>query len=444
VRWGEDVCGTITFSLSTSVTLPKVPLIRERFAGFVDPQMNLEAKMSILTEKEKNYMTVLEEAVNQMEEILPNILTSVGGPTLLQMMLGDNYAPSLSSYLTGSGSSSSPSLSGLSTPKMKNFLKQGLAALSGSSSSLAKAKMQTAAGATAVTVNDLPNELLMRIFSHLPPWSSLSVRRVNRLWDSLSMPQLPDLWAMFHWFQKLQNANGQDSTLFPIFCEKAFPFMIECSRIVQFVTSLSFNMVNIPIPKLDRTKPLVLGPIESALSATRILVYLDLWKSSVISAIKSQANPQIYNSAVNGFRSHYKTHLPEEKAANPAVLTFEDTNFWNTAENFFNPSHSFTQSLPYLISSNDVTDMTPFMETIRQQLEKKMFTSDDEARYLCTSYILFHILAKISAPGMVKLKSKTHPLSILKEYEAIIPIEFTHLLISQGIMKDRTYTKFSS
>ena len=458
VRFGEPVCGSITISLKCSTVLPKVPMIRERRAQFLDTQMTVDARDSLLTDKQKQYMVTVGEAVTRMEQVLPDLLTSVGGPYLIQMMLGDNYTSSAflsssssssSSLFGGSGSSSpnfassSSSSASPSTPKVKNFLNKltGGGAGSGLVSKGSKPLPSNVEG----PINDLPSEMLLRIFSHLPPWSALAVRRVNRVWDSFASPQLPDMWAMFHWFQKLQNASGRASEdLFATYCAKAFPFVRECAKIVQFVTSLNFIINPVVITAIDRQKavPLVLGPLESLIAVTRVLAYLDLWKSAVMGAINAQKNPTIYASAIDGFNVHWKTHLPPEMKECAETVAFEDQHFWNLILAFFQPEHSFTETLKFLLKPHYmISDVMPYAEQLRLQLEKRAIGPDyEDARKLCSTYIYILILVKIVIGQLPK--SKVKPLAVLKEYEQIIPPECTQLLISQGLMKDNSYTKF--
>ena len=203
-------------------------------------------------------------------------------------------------------------------------------------------------------------------------------------------------------------------------------------------------MTSFPIPQGEPDKPFVLGPIDSVLSVTRILVYLDLWKSAVMGAINSQTNPKIYTDSIGGFKAHWSGHLPEEMSNSAEAISFDDNAFWNMVERFFHPDHTFTQSLPFLISNENINRLFSIAELIKTQLERKKCPSDANARYLCCSYILIYILAKIAGPQLQKPKSKGHHLAILKDYESIIPIEYTRLLIAQGLMKDRSYTKFTS
>lgn len=447
VRFGEPVCGSITISLKSSNVLPKMPMIRERRAQFLDTQMTVDARDSLLNDKQKQYMTTVDEAVVRMEAVLPDLLTSVGGPYLIQMMMGDNYATS-SSLLSSSsaslfGGSSSPNFAASSsTPKVKTFLNK---LTGGGSGSGVLGKGKAIPANIEGPINELPAEILLRIFSHLPPWSALTVRRVNRLWDTLASPQLPDLWAMFHWFQKLQNAGGRaPEDLFATYCAKAFPFVCECAKIVQFVTSLNFILSPVSIPAIERHKavPLVLGPLDSLLSVTRVLAYLDLWKNAVMGAINAQKNPTIYANAINGFSTHWKTHLPQEMKETAETVTFDDQHFWNLVLAFFKPEHSFTETLRFMLSPEYMaSDVMPYAEQLRTQLERKAIGPDNEdARKLCSTYIYVLILVKIVMGQLPKQKVK--PLSVLKEYEQIIPPECTRLLIAQGLMKDTSYTKF--
>ena len=454
VRFGEPVCGSITITLAVTTAFPKVPLIRERRAQLFDAQMSVEARDSLLTDKQKTYMSQLDEAVARMEAVLPQVLDSVGGSYLIQMMMGENYLsnalllPGISA--TSLGGASSPNLgASSSTPKVKNFLNKLTGGGSGSGSGLfATSKTKPLPTGVEGPMKDLPPELLLRVFEHLPPWSALSVRRVNRTWESLASPALPDLWAMFHWYQKVQNASRPGSArpddLLTLFCTKSFPFIKECAKIVQFVTSLSFLLSPIQVPAIERQKavPLVFGPLSSVLNVVRVLSLLDLWKNAVMGAINAQRNPTIYASAINVFSLHWQQYLQQEYKDSAEASSFEDQHFWNMIIAFFKPEHSFTEAIKFHFTTEFAqNELLPYMEQLKLQLERKQTgTLPQHAALVASTYIYLLIFIKLLLGQLPKTKTK--PLAVLKEYESVIPPECTRLLISQGLMKDTTYTKF--
>jgi hypothetical protein len=249
---------------------------------------------------------------------------------------------------------------------------------------------------------------------------------------------------MFHSYQQMGMRKDGSVDAIQKFCNTAFPFVRECARIVQFSTSLSFLLIGTPIPSKDNYHklPCVLGPIESLLNVVRILAYLDLWKAAVMTTMSSQINSSVYADSINAFKNHWQHHLTKQEYKESAeIVLFEDPHFWKTVLEFFTSENSFTSPLTYMISAELASQIMSFADIVRSQLEKRRFGTEADAKYLCTIFILFQILGKIVL-GPPNLKKTKNPLTVLKDFENLIPAEYTRLLIHHGLMKDRSYTKF--
>lgn len=414
VIYQQDVSGSITFSLSTTTPFPKRPLVRERLAGVVDLAMTPEAIKLSLLDAEFNWMSSLDSSVELMEKLMPELMEAAGGPAMVMNILNDGT-------VAGVAVSSS-------TPKLKGLLK-----------GLGTTKK---GGSEGTSINELPLEILNRIFSHLPPWKAVTSRRVCSLWSSLAAPGLPDLWALLHAASRATAKKLPMSTR--DFCRAAFPFLQHVARITAFMTGLNFSLPKPPPPRTDKwaTEPVVLGPVRSIMRVTRVLTFLELWRTYIIGLLGS--NQSYYDSAIQMFKLGWKTHLPDDLKQSAEAAMFDDTQFWWNIEKLFTVQFTFLKPLSLasnLLNVQFAVGVMAYSDALRAQLtSRKGFTTDDEARELCSSYILLSVFGMIVlGPPKSKMKNL---LGFLKDYEPIIPPEYTRLLVFHNLMKDKTYTKF--
>lgn len=279
VKFGEDVSGTIKFSLSCTVPLPKAALIRESRAGLIECELSPAIKKMLLDPKQEAYLSKTDSLVAELEKAIPVLTSSVGGSLLERIsMVGgpEMYGPeeldlgsTAHAYIyTPNTVNAFPGGSAggfvASAPKVKSFLK-GFG--SGSSPSIKRGSGSTAG--IEGPINELPPEVLIRIFSQLPPWSAMNVRRVSKQFEVLSAPALPALWALVHAFQRLQNTRQPDRTpLIQQFCTQALPFMRECIRIVQFLTSLAFLGMPVFVSAPGSAAASIMASTSSAVSSS--------------------------------------------------------------------------------------------------------------------------------------------------------------------------------
>lgn len=247
-RFGEDVSGTVTFSLASTVALPKAVLVRESRAGIIDTDMPAALVELVTDDKQKAFIKRAKGLVEELDAAMPKLISSVGGAFVWQSIAEGN-TPSIGSAgfvypasVMGSPSNSSSSSSGV--PKVKSFLsKLGGGSGSGSGSGILAGLKGTkgSPGAQEGPMADLPPEILSRIFTFLPPLSALNVRRVSRDWDASAQPQLPELWLMLNAFQKYLGASRDFRDALEVdFCIKALPFLKECIKVIQYQTSTNF------------------------------------------------------------------------------------------------------------------------------------------------------------------------------------------------------------
>lgn len=530
VRYGEDVSGSVTITLSSTVALPKAILVRESRAGLIDLDMPEALTNKIFTDKQKAYMLRSKGLVRELEDAMPKLIASVGGAAVWQMMLGEAYSPpsiGAAGFVyapTVMGSPASPSSSSSSgVPKVKSFLKSLGQGGSGSGSGLlagltgGKKSSSSAAGEEGIAA-ELPAEILMRIVSYLPPWSALSVRRVNRLWDVVAQPQLPELWALLHAFQKSRTAKSDTrDEARRDFCIKALPFMKECIKVVQFQTSTRFlgSPMFPPLPWVGNinTNPLIngvtptnnaptgsagsaissatssspavasssssssssatatgsaigipgmasdtifvdpgsrgcpLGSYQSVADLAKCLSLLELWRQAVISALSSQRAhlaAGVWDDAITFFRNAWETTLPADMVDPIDALSFQDPEFWKALSTLFSvgdTDNTFLKILSRLVGNVEQAEVMSCTNRIKDQLENKSYCIPEQVPRLCEIFINLSLILKLTLdePKAGKISKK---FAFLKDYEAVIPPECTRFLISQGLMKDHTYTKF--
>lgn len=495
-RYGEDVSGTVTISLSSTTALPKAVLVQESRAGIIDTNVPEELFKLITSEAQRNYIKRVSSLVSDFKTALPELISSIGGVMVWQSVMGDSpgAAPSGTAGSSGfvypasvMGSPSSSSSSGV--PKVKSFLKSlgqgGSGSGSGLLSGLGKRTAVSQDGIT--TANDLPPEILSRIFTYLPPWNSLRVRRVCRLWDASTEPRLPELFAMLNAFQKKQAAD-KDKTLAKAAVHEALPFLREFIRYNAFQTTAQFistpafpslsassitstalsnatisaatdgasksvpaagssiGLSSAPADAIfndpfQRTNPP--GSFESVADLMQALLMLESWRRTVTTVIGSSRNRDLWNNAISFIEGHWAEHIDSDTHDPVDLASFGDTHFWTSLKESFQLAtvNPLPKYLSRLLNNVEQYEVQSFTTRLRDQIEKKVCASPEQFPRLLEIFILLSIFIKftLDEPKSGKANKK---FAFLKDFEAIIPPDCTRYLVTYELMKDKTYTKF--
>lgn len=492
-RFGEEVSGTVTISLSCTTALPKAVLVQESRAGVIDTNVPEELFKRITTEPQRNYMKRVASLVTDFNTALPELVSSIGGIMVWQSVLGDfsNSAATACSagFVYSPNVVGSPSSSSSGVPKVKSFLKSLGQGGSGTGSGLlAGIGKRTAVSQDGVTTaNDLPPEILSRIFTYLPPWSSLRIRRVCRLWDASAEPRLPELFALLNAFQK-KRAADKDQAVAKAAVFEALPFIRMFIRYnafqttAQFISTPSFpsfsassvasaalssatvsaatdgSSSSVPAagssiglssapsdaifndPKLRTNPPVSFESVADLMSA---LLMLESWRRTVVDVLGNARNREIWNAAIGYIESNWAKHIDVDTHDPVDLASFSDTHFWTSLKESFTAGtvNPLPKYLSRLLNNVEQYEVQSFTTRLREQIEKKVCASPDQFPRLIEMYILLSIFIKFTLDEPKSGKANKR-FAFLKDFEAIIPADCTRYLITYELMKDKTYTKF--